>query len=360
MNTLIMPAAAARFNHVIAFDVSKASLSLHILPSGETLSLQNDGAAIRRLLKREQKRNCKQGLGSMLVICEATGGYEDAVLKTASELGLDCHRAHGSGVRAYAKFRGRHAKNDPIDAALIAGYGRDKPDLELYQPPRPEEAALRALMGRRTELKDMIQAETCRIEHASLKAVRVSLESHLAALKEQLALIEKEIRTLTRRDEAFNKRSRLMQTLAGIGAVASQTIQAFLPELGHPKRHRRGARRARPLRSRQREGARKETNFRGARPNPHLPLHGRSGRDPLSCPLPRICRKADPQGKALQGRGHRRHAKAHRHPERNDQKRPALETRSNRLNLNTVDRYKCRRFLRSRIGRNRPSGMTRL
>lgn len=233
MNTLIMPAAAARFNHVIAFDVSKASLSLHILPSGETLSLQNDGAAIRRLLKREQKRNCKQGLGSMLVICEATGGYEDAVLKTASELGLDCHRAHGSGVRAYAKFRGRHAKNDPIDAALIAGYGRDKPDLELYQPPRPEEAALRALMGRRTELKDMIQAETCRIEHASLKAVRVSLESHLAALKEQLALIEKEIRTLTRRDEAFNKRSRLMQTLAGIGAVASQTIQAFLPELGH-------------------------------------------------------------------------------------------------------------------------------
>ena len=218
---------------MIAFDVSKASLSLHILPSGETLSLQNDGAAIRRLLKREQKRNCKQGLGSMLVICEATGGYEDAVLKTASELGLDCHRAHGSGVRAYAKFRGRHAKNDPIDAALIAGYGRDKPDLELYQPPRPEEAALRALMGRRTELKDMIQAETCRIEHASLKAVRVSLESHLAALKEQLALIEKEIRTLTRRDEAFNKRSRLMQTLAGIGAVASQTIQAFLPELGH-------------------------------------------------------------------------------------------------------------------------------
>jgi transposase len=88
-------------------------------------------------------------------------------------------------------------------------------------------------MGRRAELKDMIQAETCRIEHASLKAVRVSLESHLAALKEQLALIEKEIRTLTRHDEAFHKRSRLMQTLAGIGAVASQTILAFLPELGH-------------------------------------------------------------------------------------------------------------------------------
>lgn len=78
----------------------------------------------------------------------------------------------------------------------------------------------------------MILAETSRLEHASLKAVRVSLESHLAALKDQLALIEKEIRALTRRDEAFSRKSRLMQTLAGIGQVAAQTILAFLPELG--------------------------------------------------------------------------------------------------------------------------------
>ncbi len=232
MNTLMMPAAAARFNHVIAFDVAKAGLSLHILPTGESLSLQNNGAAVRRLLKREQKRNRKQALGPMLVICEATGGYENAVLKAAAELGLDCHLAHGSSVRAYARFRGRHAKTDPIDAVLIAEYGRDKPDLRLYQPPRPEEAALRALMGRRAELKDMILAETSRLEHASLKAVRVSLENHLAALKDQLAVIEKDIRALTRRDEAFNHQSRLMQTLAGVGPIAAQTILAFFPELG--------------------------------------------------------------------------------------------------------------------------------
>jgi transposase len=175
----------------------------------------------------------KRKLFDREVAALATGGYEDAVLKAASELGLDCHLAHGSSVRAYAKFRGRHAKSDPIDAGLIAEYRRDKPDLKLYQPPRPEEAALRALMGRRAELKDMIQAETCRLEHASLKAVCVGLENHLAALKDQLALIEKEIRALTRRDEALDRKSRLMQTLAGIGAVASQTILAFLPELGH-------------------------------------------------------------------------------------------------------------------------------
>ena len=111
----------------------------------------------------------------MLVICEATGGYEDAVLKAARELRLDCHRAHGSGVRAYAKFRGRHAKSDPIDAALIAEYGRDKLDLKLHQAAAARGGCASRLTGRRAELKDMIQAETCRIEHASLKAVRGSL-----------------------------------------------------------------------------------------------------------------------------------------------------------------------------------------
>jgi len=316
----MMPAAAARFNHVIAFDVAKATLSLHILPSGETLCLQNDGAAVRRFLKREQKRNRKQGLGPILVICEATGGYEHAVLKAASELGLDCHLAHGSSVSAYAKFRGRHAKSDPIDAALIAEYGRNKPDLRLYQPPRPEEAALRALMGRRAELKDMIQAETCRLEHAFLKAVRLSLERHLTALKGQLALVEKEIRALTRRDEAFNQRSRLMQTLAGIGAVASQTLGLLPGDQAYPKLGGCGACRACPLCSRQRQGARKKTDLRRAKPNPQMPLHGRSRRHPFSRRLPRFCRKAHRQGKALQGRRHRRHAKTHRHLDRNAQK----------------------------------------
>lgn len=309
MNTLMMPAAAARFNHVIAFDVAKASLSLHILPTRETLCLQNDGAAVRRFLKREEKRNRKQGLGPMLVICEATGGYEDAVLRAASELGLDCHLAHGSSVRAYAKFRGRHAKSDPIDAALIAEYGRDKPDLKLYQPPQPEEAALRALMGRRTELKAMIQAETCRLEHASLKAVRASLENHLAALKDQLALIEKDIRALTRRDEAFNHQGRLMQTLAGIGAVTAQTLLAFLPELGQIPSSAAVALVGLAPYDRDSGKERGKRRIFAGRSQIRTCLYMAALAAIRShAHFPRFCRKADPQGNALQGRRHRRHA----------------------------------------------------
>jgi transposase len=232
MNTTIMPASFARFNHVIAFDVAKHSLSVHILPSGESLEVPNARADVRRLLRREQKRNALLGLGPLLVVCEATGGYEADVLEAACALDLACHRAHGSSVRAYAKFRGQHAKNDPIDSHLIAEYGRDKPGLRLYQPPRPEQAALRELMARRAELQDMIQAEECRLDRTSRKPVRQSLERHLMALRKDLLAIDREIAALARGDEAFSRRAGLMQTLAGVGPVTAYTLLAFMPELG--------------------------------------------------------------------------------------------------------------------------------
>jgi transposase len=200
MNQSISSPVAARFNHVIASGVAKHSLAVHILPLGESLEAPNTLAAARRLLRREQKRNAKPGLGPLPVICEGTGGYETAVLEAACELGLACHRAHGSSVRAYAKFRGRHAKSDPLDGRLIAEYGRGKEALRLHEPPRPGQTALRELMGRRAELQDMIQAGRCRLEHASLKAVRQSLEKHLNRLNNALLAVGKEIEALTRRD----------------------------------------------------------------------------------------------------------------------------------------------------------------
>jgi transposase len=232
MNTTIMPSPEARFNHVIAFDVAKESLSVHILPSGESLETPNTAASARRLLRREQKRNQKLGLGPLLVICEATGGYETAVLQAACELQLACHRAHGTSVRAYAKFRGRHAKSDPLDARLIAEYGRDKPRLRLYQPPRPEQAALRELVERRSELQDMIEAEECRLEHNSQQAVRQSIERHMKLLGKELCAIAAEIKALIRSDAALKRRDKLMQTLTGVGDVTAYTVAAFMPELG--------------------------------------------------------------------------------------------------------------------------------
>ena len=134
-----------RFEHIVAFEVSKDNLVVHTLPADEQRTISNAPAAIRRLIKAEAKRNREQKLGPILVVCEATGGYERHVIQAAFELEIPVHRAHGTRVRHFGRYCGLLAKTDPIDARLLAQYGLKTEDLRLHVPPPPEHEALRAL-----------------------------------------------------------------------------------------------------------------------------------------------------------------------------------------------------------------------
>ena len=111
MTLQTMNAIPSRFNHVLAFEVSKAELHVHVLPGGESSQISNDAASVRRVIKKESRRNAKLGIGPLLVVCEATGSYDAHVLESAALLDVACHRAHGSRVRAFARFRGALAKS---------------------------------------------------------------------------------------------------------------------------------------------------------------------------------------------------------------------------------------------------------
>lgn len=150
------------------------------------------------------------------MVCEATGGYERHVLSEAVALGLAIHRAHGSRTRLFARFNGKVAKTDAIDARLIARYGQT-PGLELYQPPSPEQAALRQLRRRRDELAQMLRMEANRSEHATLKRLQTSIERHQAWLKGELQAIEGEIEALIRRTPELQHKAGLMRSLKGVG-----------------------------------------------------------------------------------------------------------------------------------------------
>src|SRR5271166_922559 len=81
--TLIMtmnPALSA-FNHVVAFEVAKDSLVVYVLPTEKQSIAANEPTAIRKALIAEMRRNAEASLGPLLVVCEATGGYERHVLE---------------------------------------------------------------------------------------------------------------------------------------------------------------------------------------------------------------------------------------------------------------------------------------
>jgi len=228
---MIMPPTPTCFNHIVAFEVSKAELVVHTLQADCQQRIDNKAAAVRRLLKAEQRANARLGLGPMLIVCEATGGYERHVLEAAHLLGLATHRAHGSRTRLFARFNGKLAKTDAIDARLIARYGLT-PALPLYTPPSPQQAALRQLRQRREEIGQMLRMEINRTEHASLKRLKASLARHKAWLEDELKAIQAEIAQLIDNSPELASKATLMQSVKGVGPLTAAAILAYLPEVG--------------------------------------------------------------------------------------------------------------------------------
>jgi transposase len=227
--------------HVVAFEVSKHQLVIHTLPADRQRTLPNTPAAARRALMAEASHNRRAGLGAMLVVCEATGGYEEHVLAAAASLGIQAHRAHGSRVRHFARYKGLKAKNDPIDARVIALYGLQTENLVRHQPPSEDLKALRALQERRHDLIVMLQAEKNRLEHVSNACVRSSLRASLRVLSGTLAAIEIEISQLLARSATLARKAELMRTVPGVGPVVTSTLLAHMCELGTLRRGRPGA-----------------------------------------------------------------------------------------------------------------------
>jgi transposase len=227
-----MNPALSAFNHVVAFEVAKESLVIHALPADKQSIAANKPKAIRKVLIAEMRRNAEAGLGPLLVVCEATGGYERHILDLCVELGIAAHKAHGSRVRYFAKYLGLLAKNDPIDARVLALYGLQTPDLHLHVPLAPDVLALRDLKTRRDQVQGMLFAEKNRLEHARHASVSRGLTAHIASLRKALAALEAEIAALVKASETLADKARLMQTLKGVGPATVAALLAYLPELG--------------------------------------------------------------------------------------------------------------------------------
>ncbi len=229
---MTMSAAQKTFNHIVAFDVGKESLAVHILPGDERHTIANKPKAIRKLLIAQMHRNANLSIGPLLVVCEATGGYERDLLEICVELGIAAHKAHGSRVRHFANYLGLIAKNDPLDARVLALYGSKTDDLHLYAPRTPEQEALIDLRGRRDQVQAMLRAETNRLEHVRHAAVTRSLKQHIAVLCKALAALEARIAAHIQASKELARKADLMRTLKSIGPGTATVLLAYMPELG--------------------------------------------------------------------------------------------------------------------------------
>jgi transposase len=99
----------------VGLDVAKLSLQLHL--AGCFHLLANDAKGHAQLLKR------LRGHPNAHVVCEATGGYEQAVVRALQAAGVPVSIVEAGRVRYFARAQGQRAKTDPIDAAVLSAYG---------------------------------------------------------------------------------------------------------------------------------------------------------------------------------------------------------------------------------------------
>src|SRR5262249_2613302 len=123
----------------VGVDVCKAALDVHCRPAGSTFQCPNDERGVAELVAR------LRGLAPALVVLEATGGFETPAVAALAACGLPVAVVNPRQARDFARATGKLAKNDNIDAAVLAHFG------EALRPqprplPEPEVAALDALL----------------------------------------------------------------------------------------------------------------------------------------------------------------------------------------------------------------------
>ena len=214
----------------IGVDVAKEHLDWVLGPQGEVERIPNTPAAVRRLVKT------LRGLDFDRVVLESTGGYERLLFDALVDQGIGVVRVNPKRVRDFGKGMGVLAKNDSIDAKLLALFG-SKADPERRPQKGPRARELSDLASRRRQLVKTMTMEKNRLEHAR-GWVRRDITSLVAILERRLEKIDREIDRLIALDADQKADFDRLQTVPGVGPKVARALLMDLPELGQLDRRK--------------------------------------------------------------------------------------------------------------------------
>jgi len=214
----------------IGIDVSKLWLDVWVLPSGLTLHVGNDAAGWATLIERFKGKVKAIGL-------EPSGGYERDLVKALLRAGLPVRMVNPYRLRQYAKALGTLAKNDRIDARLIARFTAELPTRKPRHSALTDQMA--ELVVARRQLSDDKVRLGNQLEQVRDPVLRRMMDQRLRRIEADLLLLDKRLAELVASDTQLRTRDRLIQSFCGAGPVYSHTLLALVPELADPSLDRR-------------------------------------------------------------------------------------------------------------------------
>lgn len=208
----------------VGIDVSKAWLDVASVPDQGQGRFPNTETGINALVQQLASQP------PQLIVLEATGGYERAVLMALLDAGHPASLVNPRRVRDFAKACGKLAKTDRIDAQTLAEFGRAlRP--EVHERISEQQRELASLLQRRRQVVQMLTAERVRLAMMG-NVVKDDIAAHIEFLKGRKERLEEELLERVEQNPAWKMKFDLCVSIPGIGQTTALTLMAELPELG--------------------------------------------------------------------------------------------------------------------------------
>lgn len=213
-------------------DIAKASLQLHL--QSQSYDLPNTAAGHVQMLKRLAT------VPGVHIVCEATGGYERAVVAALHAAPVPVSVINPARVRQFARASGELAKTDPIDAAVLTAFG-----VAFAPGATPARTAtenkMAALVARRAQLIELRVAEAQRADTCPDLALRKLFKPWLAQVEKQTAKVEALIEELLAGQTHLAGQVERLDAITGVGRLSAVMVLATMPELGTLNRRQAAA-----------------------------------------------------------------------------------------------------------------------
>lgn len=219
--------------HTIGVDISKSHLDVFDAERREAKRFENSISGFRAFEKWLGKLDITR------VVYEPTGPYHRNFEECFCEK-LPLVKVNPLQARRFAEACGTRAKTDALDARGLArmGVALDlEPDIPVAKTTRilkDLQVARVALIKERTRLNNRAHVQTNAVLKRQTKA-------RLALVAKQLCELDREIDTLIKANKTSERRREIVQSIPGLGSVASAAILTYLPEIGTLDRRQVGS-----------------------------------------------------------------------------------------------------------------------
>jgi transposase len=214
-------------------DTSKAKLDIAVHDRPERWQVANAPAGWRALAANLART------GVTRVGIEATGGYERGVVEHLRAAGLTVLVLQPIQVKAFGRVHLRRAKNDALDAVLIAACAATMNEPRIAPDQRLTELA--DLLTFIEQIEEDIARLKIRLEHIGEPRLRRMVVTDIARLKARRLAMLRFIAKQLRAHHDLAARLELVLSVPGIGERTALALIIRMPELGYISREEASA-----------------------------------------------------------------------------------------------------------------------